>query len=198
VPTNLGCAESNLTQSSRPARSCYHSLVDSSTIAIDCDSDNEAIILGSISFRSLSFLNYSKYSRSRSNIISTTMFAFNKKYFYFTLLLFTIEVGIALFVHDSFIRPFIGDVLVVILIYCFVRTFCKIRSTTAAISVLAFAGTIEILQSFNLLKMLGLQSNKIMAVAIGSTFDWKDLLAYAIGTIVILWLENGNKLDRSR
>jgi hypothetical protein len=46
--------------------------------------------------------------------------------------------------------------------------------------------------------MLGLQSNKIMAVAIGSTFDWKDLLAYEIGTIVILWLENGNKLDRSR
>jgi Protein of unknown function (DUF2809) len=117
------------------------------------------------------------------------MFTFNKKYFYFTLLLFAIEVGIAMFIHDGFIRPFIGDVLVVILIYCLVRTFGKMRSTTAAISVLAFAGTIEILQSFNLVQILGLQNNRIMAIAIGSTFDWKDLLAYAIGTMVILWLE---------
>jgi glycopeptide antibiotics resistance protein len=121
------------------------------------------------------------------------MLTFNKKHFYFTLLLFSIEVGITMFVHDGFIRPFIGDVLVVILIYCLVRTFCKIRSTPAAIAVLAFAWTIEILQSFNLVQILGLQNNKIMAVAIGSTFDWKDLLAYAIGTIVILLLENSSK-----
>jgi Protein of unknown function (DUF2809) len=126
------------------------------------------------------------------------MFIFNKKYFYFTLLLFAIEVCIAMFVHDGFIRPFIGDVLVVIVIYCFVRTFYKMRSTPAAIAVLAFAWTIEILQSFNLVQILGLQNNKIMAVAIGNTFDWKDLLAYAIGTIVILLMENRIKLDRSR
>jgi Protein of unknown function (DUF2809) len=126
------------------------------------------------------------------------MFTFNKKYFSFTLLLFAIEVGIAMFIRDGLIRPFIGDVLVVIVIYCFVRAFWKIRSTTSAILVLAFAWTIEILQLFNLVKMLGLQNNKIMAVAIGSTFDWKDLLAYAIGTMVILCLERSHNLDRSR
>ncbi|WP_257236683.1 DUF2809 domain-containing protein [Nostoc sp. 'Peltigera malacea cyanobiont' DB3992] len=74
------------------------------------------------------------------------MFIFNKRYFYLTLILFLIEICIAVFVNDSFIRPFIGDVLVVILIYCFVKTFWNIHSSIAALSVLAFSCAIEILQ----------------------------------------------------
>ena len=35
--------------------------------------------------------------------------------------LLLIEVLIALFVHDAFVRPFIGDVLVVAVLYCLVR-----------------------------------------------------------------------------
>lgn len=37
--------------------------------------------------------------------------------------LFIVETLIALFLRDAFIRPYMGDVLVVILIYCFVRIF---------------------------------------------------------------------------
>ena len=117
----------------------------------------------------------------------------NKKYFYLTLILFFIEVFIAVFINDSFIRPFIGDVLVVILIYCFVKTFWNINSSIAALSVFTFACTIEILQYFNLVNLLGLQNNKIAAVIIGNTFDWKDILAYAIGTITVFLLENTKK-----
>ncbi|UKO97377.1 ribosomal maturation YjgA family protein [Nostoc sp. UHCC 0870] len=118
------------------------------------------------------------------------MFTFNKKYFYFTFLLFLIEVCIAVFVDDGFIRPFIGDVLVVILIYCFVKTFGKINSSIVALSVFAFACTIEILQYFNFVNKLGWQKYQILAVALGSTFDWKDIVAYAIGIITVLFLEN--------
>ena len=118
------------------------------------------------------------------------MFTFNKKYFYFTLLLFLIEICIAVFINDTFIRPFIGDVLVVILIYCFVRAFWNIHSSIIALSVLAFSYIIEILQYFSFVNKLGLQNNKILAVALGSTFDWKDIIAYTIGIIVVLWLEN--------
>jgi hypothetical protein len=118
------------------------------------------------------------------------MFTFNKKYFYFTFLLFVIEVCIAVFVDDGFIRPFIGDVLVVILIYCFVKTFCKINSSIVALSVFAFACTIEILQYFNFVNKLGWQKYQILAVALGSTFDWKDIVAYAIGIITVLFWEN--------
>jgi hypothetical protein len=118
------------------------------------------------------------------------MFTFNKKYFYFTVLLFLIEVCIAVFVNDSFIRPFIGDVLVVILIYCFFRAFWDIHPFIVASSVLAFSYTIEVLQYFDFVNKLGLQNNKVLAVALGSTFDWKDIIAYTIGIIVVIWLEN--------
>ncbi|MCW5910752.1 MAG: DUF2809 domain-containing protein [Cyclobacteriaceae bacterium] len=48
---------------------------------------------------------------------------FNRNYLVWSLAIFIAEVLIALFVHDSFIRPYVGDVLVVILIYCFVKSF---------------------------------------------------------------------------
>ncbi|MBD2459377.1 DUF2809 domain-containing protein [Nostoc sp. FACHB-87] len=118
------------------------------------------------------------------------MFTLNKKYFYFTVILFSIEVFIAIFVNESFIRPFIGDVLVVILIYCFVKTFLKIHSSIVISAVLAFSCTIEVLQYFNFVKILGLQKYKILAIALGSTFDGKDIIAYAIGAITVLLLEN--------
>jgi hypothetical protein len=118
------------------------------------------------------------------------MLTFNRKYFYLTLILFLVEVYIAVFIKDSFVRPFIGDVLVVILIYCLARTFCSIRSSVVAFLVLIFAYSIEILQHFNLVHVLGLQRHSILAIALGSTFDWQDIGAYTIGTAIILLLEN--------
>lgn len=123
---------------------------------------------------------------------------FHKKYFYFTLLLFVIEVCIAVFVDDRFIRPFIGDVLVVILIYCFMRTFWPIKPAILALSVFVFACVIEILQYFNFVRVLGLEKYKIAVVVLGSSFDWKDIIAYAIGSAIVLWLENSiNKRVKS-
>ena len=37
------------------------------------------------------------------------------------LALLCIEILIGAFVHDAFVRPYVGDVLVVILIYCLIR-----------------------------------------------------------------------------
>jgi Protein of unknown function (DUF2809) len=117
------------------------------------------------------------------------MIRFNLKYFCLTILIFWIEVLIAVFFNDQFIRPFIGDVLVVILIYCFVRAFWKVRADAAIASIFIFSCAIEILQYFNLVDRLGLRSNKLLSIILGTTFDWKDLLAYAIGSGVVLWLE---------
>lgn len=41
------------------------------------------------------------------------MITFNKKYFLIAILVFVIEVMIAIFLHDKFVRPYLGDVLVV-------------------------------------------------------------------------------------
>ena len=37
------------------------------------------------------------------------------------IIVFIIEAIIAVFIHDNFIRPYFGDVLVVVLIYCFIK-----------------------------------------------------------------------------
>jgi hypothetical protein len=120
-------------------------------------------------------------------------FKFNKKYFFLFLLLLVIEILIALFVHDSFIRPYIGDVLVVILIYCFIKSFFPTPVMKTAIAVLLFACIIETLQYFNLLQKLGLHHSKAARIIIGSAFEWKDMLAYLAGIGLVLMIERMKK-----
>lgn len=114
---------------------------------------------------------------------------FNKYYLFLTIVLFLIELSIALYIKDNFIRPFGGDVLVVILIYCFLKIFWNERPLKVALIVLAFSFVVEILQYFNVVKLLGLQNNKIASVIIGTSFSWLDLVAYTVGFIIILTIE---------
>ena len=111
---------------------------------------------------------------------------FNKTYFAYFVIIFIVEIFIAKFLTDQFIRPFVGDVLVVVLIYCFFKSFLSISYKTIAIGVLIFACCVEVLQWFQLVKLLHLENNKIMRIAIGSVFDYKDLLAYGIGYFICL------------
>jgi hypothetical protein len=118
------------------------------------------------------------------------VFTFKKNYFLLFVLLFIIEVLIALYVKDNFVRPYVGDLLVVILIYCFVRAFFKISIKWAAIAVLLFAYTVEVLQYFKLVKMLGLQKSTLANIVIGNTFQTGDLVAYTAGIGIVLLVEN--------
>jgi len=116
------------------------------------------------------------------------MLKFQRKYFIATIILFLVEVFIALFVHDSFIRPFFGDVLVVILIYCFIKSFINSPVVITAVAVLLFACTIEVLQYFNIVKVLGLQNSAVARTVIGTSFEWTDLLAYMLGVGLVILL----------
>lgn len=117
------------------------------------------------------------------------MLRFNKTYFLLTILLFCTEVIIALFVHDNFIRPYFGDVLVVILIYCFIQTFFNLSKIKTAIYVLLFAFLVETLQYFNFITFLGLKNNKVAKIVIGNSFSFHDLLAYVAGILITLGIE---------
>jgi hypothetical protein len=114
---------------------------------------------------------------------------FNKIYFLIALLVFAAEVLIALFINDNFVRPYIGDVLVVILIYCFLKAFIKLPVITTAILVLLFAFTIEILQYFHFVEKLGLEESQIARTVLGTAFSWKDLIAYTAGIIIVMLVE---------
>jgi len=117
------------------------------------------------------------------------MLTFNIKYFFLTILIFIAEVLIALFVHDTIIRPYIGDVLVVILIYCFIKSFLKLPVLAVAVFVLLFSFGIEFLQYLNIVEKLGLQESKIARTVIGTSFAWIDLVCYIAGIIIILIAE---------
>ncbi|WP_348825675.1 DUF2809 domain-containing protein [Flavobacterium aestuarii] len=118
------------------------------------------------------------------------MLTFNKKYFFLSIILLIIEVLIALFVHDKLIRPYLGDVLVVILIYCFIKSFLELPVLPAAIFVLLFSFGIEFLQYLNIVEKLGLQNSKIARTVIGTSFAWIDLVCYIAGIIIVLFTEN--------
>jgi len=117
------------------------------------------------------------------------MFLFKKHYFITTILLFLIEVGIALYVHDDFIRPYMGDVLVVLLLYCFIQSFFTFSVKATAVFVLLFSFTIEFLQYIHIVEKLGLQKYAIARTVFGTSFSWIDLLCYTIGVILIVLIE---------
>ncbi|MFT5751060.1 MAG: hypothetical protein ACI828_000766 [Flavobacteriales bacterium] len=108
--------------------------------------------------------------------------------------LLVLEMCIALFVNDTVIRPFAGDMLVVLMLYCFamtllLRTGKKTKTPIIAIGVLIFAFCVEGLQAIDTLEWLGLSDHRWAAIVLGSTFDWWDLLAYSAGTLLILIIE---------
>ena len=122
-------------------------------------------------------------------------FHFQKKYFFLTLLLFIVELLIALYVRDRFIRPYIGDFLVVVFIYCFLRTFWKAKVGVLAASVLVFAYAVELSQYFRLIYLLGLEKSTIATLILGNTFQWGDLLAYTLGIVLVIVLEAIGKVN---
>lgn len=121
------------------------------------------------------------------------MLKFNIRYFIAAVLLFVTEVLIALYVRDTFVRPYFGDYLVVILLYCFVRSFVQASPVKVAIAVLLFAYLIETLQYFQIVNRLGLQHNRVARTVIGYGFDWRDLLAYTLGIITVIIVERKRK-----
>lgn len=120
------------------------------------------------------------------------MLTLNWRYLLLTILLLLTEIFIAVFISDRFIRPYFGDFLVVLLLYCSIRAFLNTTVTRAAMAVLIFVIIVEVTQYFHLIDYLGLQHSKMVGALIGGSFDCKDIIAYVCGTICILLIERRN------
>ena len=109
-------------------------------------------------------------------------------YFIVFALIFIIEVFIAVNLNDSFIRPYFGDFLVVIMTYCFVMSFMNFSKYKVALFVLLFTYCIEFAQRFNLLLLLGLEYSSLAKVVLGNSFAIEDLALYTLGfgTIILV------------
>ena len=117
------------------------------------------------------------------------MLKFSWCYFWIAILIFITEVLIALFVNDRIIRPYGGDFLVVIMLYCLIRSFVIWSVNITALLVLIFAYSLEVLQYFNYVDLLGLGSFPIARIVLGTSFQWGDMLAYSLGILFVFIVE---------
>ncbi len=116
------------------------------------------------------------------------LFKIMKKYFFVFLSLLVVEIAIAVFHFHDFIRGFVGDLLVVPLVYFFQRSITNLSLKKALLVTLSIAFLVEILQGFSIMESLGIQS-RLLQIVLGSTFDPWDLAAYVLGIIPILYIE---------
>lgn len=105
------------------------------------------------------------------------------------IVIFIIEAIIAVFIHDNFIRPYLGDILVVVLIYCSIKIFVRTEIKLLPLYIFIFSLIVEVGQYFNLAKLLGLSDYKLAKIIIGSTFDIMDIACYLIGCVGLYLFE---------
>lgn len=117
----------------------------------------------------------------------------DKKYLGAFFILLLVEIFIALFVKDNFIRPYVGDILVIIVLYTLIRGFVGKRIRFLPIYLFLFGVLVEFLQYINIVKILNLHNSKFFRILIGTSFDIKDIVCYLIGTIILILWEKFHK-----
>ena len=120
------------------------------------------------------------------------MFQFNLKYFLIFILIFIVEVIIAIYIKDNFIRPYFGDYLVIFLVYYFTLSFIDTNKNKIAIGVLVFAFAVEMTQYFQLLSYFNLEKNRILRIVAGNTFSFEDLIIYTLAFLTIIFFNRYN------
>lgn len=102
---------------------------------------------------------------------------------------FVLEVLIALFVNDSFIRPFGGDILVTVLLCLFVRAFFPVKTKLLPVYVFLFAVAVEICQYFDVVKLLGFENNVFISTIVGRSYSFIDIICYGVGCVAFFIIE---------
>ncbi|MCL2195897.1 MAG: DUF2809 domain-containing protein [Oscillospiraceae bacterium] len=105
------------------------------------------------------------------------------------LISFAAIVYIALFVTQPFVRGHLGDVLVVIPIHCAIRVVFPHKPRLLPLYVFLSACLVELTQAINLLELLGLAHITWLRIVVGVTFDWLDILWYAVGCALMFGLD---------
>ena len=101
-----------------------------------------------------------------------------------SLILLGIEILIGLYAH-GWVRSYLGDVLVVILLYTLYRTISPDRPSKWFVLptvILIFSFAVEFLQLWGFCDRFGI-TNKLLRIIIGTGFSYIDLISYAVGII---------------
>jgi hypothetical protein len=100
------------------------------------------------------------------------------------LTVFLAEILVATtFSHVHFVRSFLSDFLVVILLYHLIKAFLDWSPLSLAVAVFIFSCVVEISQYFHLADALGLPRGSLLSVILGNSFSWGDILMYFLGCV---------------
>jgi hypothetical protein len=109
------------------------------------------------------------------------------RYLLVAFVIFLIEVAIAKgIIRGPYIRGSIGDILVIMLIYAFIRGTIGLKPLVAAGVAYGFGVCAELLQYFRLAERLGLEPGGVTYIVLGNTATLSDLIMYAIGGLLAL------------
>ena len=111
---------------------------------------------------------------------------------------FVVEVLIALFVRDNFVRPYVGDMLVTVLLCALLRIFFPEKLPLLPLYVFLFAAAVEVAQFFDIVKLLGLDNIGFLSIIIGRTFSFADIICYAVGCALFFIAERFSNKQFSR
>ena len=100
------------------------------------------------------------------------------------IVIFLIEVIIALFIKDKFIRPYVGDLLVTVLLCALIRIFIPSKISALPIFVFLFSVLVEFAQYVDIVELLGFENSKVLSVLVGRSFSVIDIVCYALGCIL--------------
>ena len=114
---------------------------------------------------------------------------FRPSYALATIVVLGLEIAIARFVHDDLVRPYLGDSLAVVAVYLALRAVTPLGVAAAVAIAFTFACAIEVGQFFHLVDLLGLGTNRLARIVLGSTFVLTDFVAYAGGALCVLAIE---------
>lgn len=123
-------------------------------------------------------------------------FKFYYKSFLIAIFIFVVEVLIATELKNIFfVRAYLGDVFVVMLMYYFIKAFFDFNPTKLIVGIFIFSCLIEFAQYFHFGELLGFKDNRIVMIMLGNSFSWIDILCYFAGCAVIFLfiILDGNK-----
>lgn len=113
---------------------------------------------------------------------------FDARYFVKFMVLLVLEITIALYVKDQFVRPYLGDVLVILLMYTCIKSFVALPTKKLPVYLFIFACLIELSQGLKLVEALNLGQYKWAGIILGTSFDVRDILCYALGSfLLVIW-----------
>jgi hypothetical protein len=103
-------------------------------------------------------------------------------------ILFVVLTLLATFGRDlGWVRSFLGDVLAVAWVFYIMRIFIKARISSIALVAFVIGVMVELAQ-YSLVRADVQIANPVLRVVFGATPDWWDVLAYAIGAVLVFGL----------